>query len=137
MELGEQMFIRVVKLIKQYYPFNILIFLGIAGLYFLVKNTSQKNDQSISRRLLKENGYFVPLEIQGFSTADIPYLKLIIENKIVPTEIDLGYGGMISLSSDIIKELNNKKFVKRVRTYGFRGRTYENDLYEVEKIDTK
>ncbi len=123
---------------RKWYAFSLFILLGFCGVIYFLRHIPQKQDQiDDPGRLIKEKGYFVPLKIQGFTFANIPYLEVTIENQKVPTEIDLGYSGMLSLSSDIIKEIIKKNFIKKIRTYGFRGKTYENDLYEVEKIATE
>jgi hypothetical protein len=120
---------------RQWYALSVLFLVGICStLCFLLRKNSQ--DKVVgSRHLIKENPYFVPLKIGGFSSANIPYLKMNIENKALIAEIDLGCDEEICLPSEIIKELRTKKFIKRNRSYGFRGKTYESDVYRVEEVN--
>ncbi len=111
----------------------LLIICSVSG--FLLRDISQKDEKMTSARLLtKRKTYFTPLKIHGFSSGDTPYLEMTIENKTVRAELDLGYGGMVCLPADMIKELNNKKFIERIQIRGFRGKKYENNLYEIEKM---
>ncbi len=112
------------------------IFLGISsgsGIYFFLKNAYQK-DKSTVKLFSKEEGYFSHLKIHGYSLLESPYLEINIENETIKALIDLGYDGMLSLPSDIIKKLDKKKFIKKTETYGIRGKTYKQDLYEIEEM---
>jgi hypothetical protein len=126
-----------VKISRKWFILGIPLFLGICStLCFLLRKTSE--DKVITARLLtKENGYFVPMKINGFSPGNIPYFTVNIENQTIIAKIDLGYEGHIALSSGVIKELNAKKFIRRRSNYGLKGRTRECDIYEVEKIHTE
>ncbi len=113
------------------------VFLGleIGGIaWFLLKNSSQK-DNDIIRPLTKEEAYFFPLKIHGYSSANLPYLEVVIENKRFSAEIVLGDGGMISIPFDISKEFDKKKLIKTVQSYGLTGKIHENNVYELEKIE--
>lgn len=90
-----------------------------------------------SKPLTKGEAYFIPMKIDGFSPARIPYFTVNIENQTVNAKIDLGYEGHIALPSNIIKNLNAKKCVGRRSSYGIKGRTHESDIYEVEKVYTE
>ncbi len=65
------------------YPSFSPIFLGIGiggMVWFLSENSFQKDNDNI-RPLTKEEAYFFPLKIHGYSSTDIPYLEVMIENK--------------------------------------------------------
>lgn len=122
---------------RKWFAFSVFLCLGMCGtLYFLLRNTSE-NKAIGSRFLTKGESYFVPMKIDGFSPGNIPYFTVNIENQTVVAKIDLGYEGYIALSSDVIKELNAKKFIKRGLSYGLKGRIRESDIYELEKIHTE
>ena len=119
---------------RKLYGLIAIVLLTICGwVFFLFKNGPQKDDGVITRT--KEKGYFLPLKIQGYSSADLPYLEVAIGDKTIKAILDLGYTGMLSLPFDFVKEIEEKKWVKRVRTFGASGKTYENDVYEVKKIE--
>ncbi len=125
-----------VKKTKKWAILIAFVFLAIcsgSGIYFLLKNLSQK-DRSSLKLFSKEEGYFSPLKIHGYSSTEKPYLEITIEDQAIPALIDLGYEGMLSLPSDRIKKLDKKKFIKRVQNCGMRGKTYEKDSYELEKM---
>jgi hypothetical protein len=125
------------KISRKWFTLSILLFFGICStLCLLLRKTSE--DKAVGSRLLtKENAYFVPMKINGFSPGNIPYFTVNIENQTIIAKIDLGYEGHIALSSDVIKGLNAKKFIRRGSTYGLKGRICERDIYEVEKIHTE
>ncbi|HSX03956.1 MAG TPA: hypothetical protein VLG76_04430 [Rhabdochlamydiaceae bacterium] len=113
---------------------GIVFLLGICtGFGILQKKASQ--NITVSKLLTKDSGYFVPLKIDGFSSADIPYLKVNIENRSVIAKIDLGYEGDLCLPSHIINNLNGKKFIKTSTAFGLRGKTYKSEVYQLDKID--
>ena len=122
------------KINKKLYGLIAFVFLSICGsVFFLFKNTPQKDAGTVFR-LTKEKGYFLPLKIQGYSSADLPYLEVAIGDKTIKVILDLGYSGMLSLPSDVIKDIEEKKWIKRVQSCGLRGKIYEDDVYEVKKV---
>ncbi|HEV8052275.1 MAG TPA: hypothetical protein VGP47_07265 [Parachlamydiaceae bacterium] len=100
--------------------------------FFLLKKAPQK--EMIDNKLIKEEGYFIPLRICGYSQSNLPFVEVEIEDKIIPVIVDLGFQGMFSLPSTLLKNINEKKWVKSTRSYGIKGPIYENDIYEVENI---
>ncbi len=42
---------------------------------------------------------------------------------------------MFSLPFDLIKEFSKKKIIDRIKSYGMEGKIYENNVYELEKIE--
>jgi hypothetical protein len=84
--------------------------------------------------LTKEEGYYGPIKICGYSSENVPYVNVLIEDKTIPAKIDLGYQGMIALPSDFIKNIDAKQWVERMQAYDKRGRIHENDVYEVKEI---
>jgi len=133
------MFVEAMKatISRKWCALSIFLFLGMcATLYFLLRNTSE--DRAIgSGPLTKKNAYFVPMKINGFSSGNIPYFTVNIENQTVVAKVDLGYEGHIALSSDVIGALTAKKLIKRSSSYGLRGKVREFDVYELEKIHTE
>ena len=121
------------KINKKLYGFIVIVLLTICGsVFFLFKNASEKDNETW---LTKEKGYYVPLKIHGYTSGDQPYLEVAIGGKTIKAILDLGYQGMLSLPSDFIKDIEEKKWIKRVLIYGIRGKTYEDDVYEVKSIE--
>jgi hypothetical protein len=122
---------------RKWLAFSIFFFLGTCGtLYFLLRNTFEDKTVGV-QSLTKGRAYFMPMKINGFSPENIPYFTVNIENQTAIAKVDLGYEGHIALPSHIVKGLNGKKFFGRRSSYGLKGRTYESNTYEVEKIDTE
>jgi hypothetical protein len=108
---------------------GVLIVVVIGGVFkWLAKPTPK------AILLTKQHTYFIPLKIQGFNSAHIPYLDMKIENKIIPVEMDLGFEGGVSLPSSIITKLHSKTFLRRRSTYALSGKTYMSNIYQVEEI---
>lgn len=84
--------------------------------------------------MIKEDGYFIPLRICGYSQSNLPFIEVDIENKTIPVIVDLGFQGMFSLPSTLLNNIDEKKWVKSDRSYGIKGPIYENDICEVENI---
>jgi len=99
---------------------------------FFFKKTSQKEIKNFE--LIKEEGYFIPLKIYGYSQTNIPFLEVNIGNMMIPAIIDLGFQGMFSLPVDLIKKIDEKKWIKHSRNYGLKGRIYEDNVYEFEGL---
>ena len=118
---------------RKWFILSILL-LGICGTLCLWLKKKSRDTIVDMRLLTKKNAYFVPMAINGFSSADIPYLKMNIEDKIVTAKIDLGYEGDVYLPSEIIQGLNTKKFLKSRPNYGLTGKTYKSDVYQVAKV---
>lgn len=118
---------------KKLYILIILLLLSSGGAgFFLLNKASQKAEREYP--LLKEVGYFIPLHIHGYSPSNMPFVEVDIENRTIPAIIDLGFQGMFSLPPILVKDINKRNWVKLDRTYGLRGKIYENDIYEIENI---
>jgi hypothetical protein len=134
MAMGKLIFTAAMKANRKrkLYACSVLIVCMIGTLWLNLKKPTQ--DRIAKPQLLTQaTPYFVPLKIDRFSSEDIPHLKMEIEDKIVDVALDIGYDGIISLPADIIKDLKTKKFIRRKRAFGCRGKTYESDFYEVAK----
>jgi hypothetical protein len=135
MAQAKSKFVESIKAIssRKWYVICLLLFCIGGGLWFYLKKPDQ--DKVVTTRLFtRGSSYFEPLKIEGFSSARIPYLKMTVENQTVSAKLDLGFDGMICLPSDTINVLKAKKFIRRARFCGLSGKTYESDIYEVEKI---
>lgn len=121
--------------IRKWCVLGALLVLGVWGtFYFVLRKTSEERDIG---PLTKKTAYFVPMKMEGFSSGNIPYFTVNIENQTVIAKVDLGYEGYIALSSDVIAALNAKKFIKRSSSYGLKGKAYACDVYELEKMHTE
>lgn len=118
---------------RNLYLLIIFAFLSVgSGGFFLLKKSPQKEKEAY--KLIKEEGYFVPLNIYGYCQANIPFLEVSIGDMTVTAIIDLGFQGMFSLPDNLVKKIDKKKWIKRNQSYGLKGKTYENNVYEVESI---
>lgn len=81
-----------------------------------------------------EKNHFLPLKISGFTRTYCPKIEVEIENHIISSEIDLGWGGGIALPSTIFHNLRNKSFISHSRFTGLRGKIYHSDIYEIPHI---
>lgn len=125
--------LNVIAIVKKLPIFITLALLSVGGAgFFLFKKNPQKEMRNFE--LLKEEGYFIPLKIFGYSQSNLPFIEVDIENRTIPSLIDLGFQGMFSLPCPLLNNIGEKKWVKRNRSFGIKGRTYENDVYEVENI---
>jgi hypothetical protein len=111
----------------------IISFLIIAGVLPLLM---KRHIRTINAGLLKQKKpYFVPIKIEGFSSADIPYLKVKVENQTVEAKLDLGYEGTFNFPADVLKDIKEKKLIKHQSSYGLNGKTYKSDIYQIKKIN--
>lgn len=119
------------KLNKRWLPLSICFSLAIGSILYFFLRTPSKDQMAQSRPLSKENRYFIPIKIQGFSPGNIPFFSVNIENETVLAKIDLGYQGYMALPSPIIHKLHSKKFIQRSSNYGLNGKTQESNMYEL------
>ncbi|HEY2811615.1 MAG TPA: hypothetical protein VGJ00_09540 [Rhabdochlamydiaceae bacterium] len=99
-------------------------FSGLAGLFFLINQNGESSQAS----------YFVPLKIEGFTSAAIPYFEMTVENKSIRAKLDLGYQGSLTLPTEFIQKLSRKRLHGSEFSYGMKGKTYEKDVYEIPGI---
>lgn len=114
-------------------PLFFTISISFIAWYFLLRFTEEKPYSELPC-FFNEKAHFVPLKINGFSSANIPQIEVQIEDSIILTKVDLGWEGGIALPQDILNTLNNKSFIKKHSFFSIRGRTYESDIYELPKI---
>ncbi len=119
---------------KKWYGFCIFFLLGMCSVlcFFLINLFRCKSaDNGL---VANKNSYFVPIKISSFSSAKIPCLSFVFDNRVVNVKVDLGYEGELCLPSKVIKNFDDKKFIKQSLSYGLGGKTYKSDVYEVEKV---
>jgi len=110
-----------------------MVLLSVMGAgFFLFKKPTQKDLEFFE--LIKEEGYFIPLKIYGYSHANMPFLDVKVGEMTIPAIIDLGFQGMFSLPVNLIKKIDKKKWIEHDQSYGLKGRIYENNVYEIEDI---
>jgi len=93
-----------------------------------------KNKEEPSGALSAKRNYFVPLQLSGFSQANIPYLMVDIDKRQFNAQIDLGFSGYVSLPPNVWANITEKKFLKCVSRYGVAGKLYQHELYQVKNI---
>ena len=61
-------------------------------------------------------------------------VEVKIENQIISSKIDLGWGGGVALPAAILHHLQDKTFIGRHSFCGLKGKIYESDVYELPQI---
>ena len=101
--------------------------------FYLLRNPYYANPLE-KNGFFNEKSHFVPLTISGFSRSNSPKLEVKIEDQIISSQIDLGWGGGVALPSAILHHLCNKTFVGRYPFSGLKGKIYESDVYDLPHI---
>jgi hypothetical protein len=78
--------------------------------------------------------YFITAPIIGASYG-MPCIELAIESKYARVGIDLGFLGHVFLPREFICELNEKKYIEDQTFYGYRGKQYQTELYQIPKLN--
>jgi len=107
---------------------------ALSSLILIYLSVQRTQNQSSKQQLLGHDSFFVPLKIEGFCSADIPFVKVKIEGNSILAKIDLGYDGAISLLPEFMKSLKKKTFMQCRSNIGLAGKTYNSRMFELPKI---
>lgn len=113
----------------------ILSFFGILMLfYFRIFEITNKTP-FLSQKL-NELGdpYFIKIPITKWTENQIPCLSIEIGENLISSQLDLGYMGYFSISSELLEKLNDKIYLRSVKTCGILGKEYEEKIYEFPEI---
>jgi hypothetical protein len=110
--------------------FTILLGSILLGLLF---NNFLKKDSNESH-LRNKGPYFYPVKFAEFSSHQIPCLNLTIEEKQIRAKLDLGFNADMSLSEKFLITLKTRSFVRTIKYFGLRGKTYESNVYELPEV---
>lgn len=83
----------------------------------------------------KKVAYFVPIPIEGYSRAKLPYIKATIEDQDYLLTLDLGFSGYASINPGELSEIKNKSFVETITSGGWQGEKYKNDVYRIPLLE--
>jgi len=72
--------------------------------------------------------------ITKLSSIDSPCVDVAIEDKIYSMEIDLGFRGDLTATKDSTDLIMAKNFIRCKPMYGFRGKEYPTNLYQIPKV---
>lgn len=97
--------------------------------FFLYLNPLNKKVKSP-----KKATYCVSVPISNFTSTNLPCINVVIEDKTYLLCLDLGFTGNVSINSEVIEQINNKTFKKNKTMYGWMGKKYERNVYEIPKI---
>lgn len=103
------------------------ILLGVLPNYLLKKGYGRFH-------LRNKGAYFYPVKFAEFSHYDIPCLALKIEGKQTTAKFDLGFSGDMSLPEEFLMTLKYRPFIRTIKHFGLRGKTYESNIYEIPEI---
>lgn len=110
-----------------------VVLLGSCVLFYFLFLMPHKEKQILGTHLCLQGSYFKPVKITKYSS-QIPCVDIRIGEKTTTAKVDLGFCGDIGLPGIVIKELNDKSFVRRSSYFGIRGIRYDCDVYELPKI---
>lgn len=77
---------------------------------------------------------FKPIKIAKFTSKNIPCILVRIGGKLVSAELDLGFQGNFSCSTEFLNTVDDKILVGTRTMYGFRGKQYEKNVYKIPYI---
>lgn len=126
-----QRLVRVMR-INKYWLIILSVLLSCVS-YFLLRAPEYKNALEFLG-FFDENHHFIPLRISRFSSGNIPEIEMQIEDKTIPSKVDLGWEGGVVLPVGMIDTLKNKSFLKKKAFFGIRGKSYESNIYELPNI---
>lgn len=82
------------------------------------------------------SSYFFDLPITDWSDMayPCPFFSLKIGVDTIPVLVDLGFTGYLSLDTELISKIEGKKDLGSVKRYGFNGKEYEMQSYELPEV---
>jgi hypothetical protein len=90
--------------------------------------------ESSSEDQLGGSGYFVEVPIEWKEGEDRPYVRVAIGEKSVLTGVDLGFRGHLSLSSDLLQEIPEARYMGEKQVYNFRGNRHSQKVYSLPQV---
>jgi len=111
-----------------------LVLLGIAT--FSVQPFFHKHSPAGSDNPKKKDRYFVPVSIIAWTPDQFPTpcISIQVEDQTISASLDLGFKGFLSVAGQVLDRIENKTFVGSQRRYGFRGKEYQKDVFEIPNI---
>lgn len=110
--------------------FTIIVFLFFCGCSVIreqkpcIKEPTQTKDSS----------FFVSVPIVEFSSSQIPYLNIEIEDKSFLVKLDLGFRGDLSMFKNVLDSISSKKFIGEKSMYGIRSKEYKKKCYRIPRV---
>ena len=95
----------------------------------------KKNQTGNLKETVKDSSFFIPVPITKFSKTDSPCINVRVGNETFSFDIDLGFQGDLSISSQLFDQISEKTFIGTNPLYGFRGEEYVNNLYSIPEIN--
>lgn len=77
---------------------------------------------------------FTSVPISEKTPSQLPCVNIEIEGRTYVALLDLGFNGHAAIKNEHLKDISTKKFVKSKVMHGWRGKQYEETIYEVPKI---
>jgi hypothetical protein len=82
----------------------------------------------------KIGSYFFPIPISKFTRTDIPCLLLNLNNLSVSAELDLGQKGNLTISKEIIDQIQEKTLLGEKTSRGIQGKIYKAKVYQGPEV---
>jgi hypothetical protein len=104
--------------------------------YFWIFKSFQKKEPPEKPIYIKNSygPYFFPIKISKFTASNLPCISAEIENSSVSVVLDLGFRGQFSFSSEFLKTIKDKKYLRTKKIYSIRGIEYNEKFYKIPKI---
>jgi hypothetical protein len=90
----------------------------------------------ISERPSPSGKYFSVVSIPQWTSGQVPTPCLSVEigDKVIISELDLGFRGQLALSGEVLDQIEKKTYLKSKKMYGNGGKEYENKIFEIPEF---
>lgn len=91
--------------------------------------------KSTEKPIAKKNTpYFISVPLSKFSVIQSPCVEIEIEGRKFSAELDLGFRGDLTFTTETMNLISSKYFIREKPMYGIRGKEYTTKLYQIPKL---
>lgn len=120
------------------YSFFLYFFCLLGAFFFSCSRNQglvfQHEDLLVKQLLQKKDSYFVTAPIKKLSAIQSPCLDVQIGDVTFSMELDLGFRGDLTITSDFISQIKLKNPIGTKTMYGIRSKEYPTALYKIPKV---
>ncbi len=122
---------------KRYFISAISI-LGILITFFYVNFKFFNESTNTEESHKDKNCFFASLPITNWTDMlfPTPCVSIKVGDVTISTMIDLGFRGQFSIASEILTQIEQKKYLGTVKRYGYNGKEFEKNVFEIPLIKT-